>query len=68
MGVLISVATAAAELGVSRVTLHHWITEGRIEAHTLEAAEGKRGRKGVKRWLLRSDVERLAREQWKSGD
>lgn len=64
MGELISVSDAAEELGVSRVTVHNLIEAGRIEAHTLRAT-GKPGRKGVKRWLLLSDVQRLKQQQRK---
>jgi predicted site-specific integrase-resolvase len=60
---LVSVGEAAAIAGVNRKTIDRWIGAGHLEAVTLPPAHR---RKGVKRYVRRADVERLAQtEDWR---
>ena len=62
---LISTGKAAEILGVSRVTLHQWIAQGRLRAFYLPTSYRQAG---GKRYLPQREVEALARERAATGE
>lgn len=60
---LIDTEEAATLAGVTRMTIHRWIEAGHLPAVTLPPAHR---RKGLKRYVKPSDVQRLAQsEDWR---
>jgi excisionase family DNA binding protein len=60
---LVSVGEAAKIAGVTSTTIDRWINAGHLEAVTMPPAYR---RKGIKRYVRRADVERLAQsEDWR---